>query len=159
MIQEEKVRAALIQAAVEFLTGSETIDTSEGEITGLPFISEKNISFENRKLDQPGKQVWASVFYRPNIPESRTIGYNGKDQISGFLQIDINTPIHTGEQENIKWGSKSRVFFHPGRKISYLSQKVLVKSSGMSQNRTVNNFYRTSITISFTSELKRFKIN
>lgn len=158
-MNDTKIRKALIAGAKEFLTAAESIDTTTGTISGLPIIPANSVAWENRKFDDiGGKDPWASVFYRPNIPQGRTVGQRGMDQIVGFMQIDFNVTPDSGEKVLIDWEEKARIYFHPGRFFVYEGQSVLVVSSGMSQGRHVENFYRKSVTVSFRGHLKRNEV-
>lgn len=157
-MNDTKIRKALIAGAKEFLTAATSIDTVQGTVTGLPTLSADAVGWENRSFDPAGKDPWASVFYRPNIPEGRTIGQSGFDQITGFMQIDFNIAPGQGEKPLIDWEEKARIYFHPGRFFVNEGQSVLVISSGMSQGRHVENFYRKSITVSFRGHLKRSEV-
>lgn len=144
MSDDTNVRGALLKAAEDFLT------------TGDFAIPKLAIAWENRiskaAQDFP---LWASVFYRPNNPVSRTIGRNGIDQITGFLQIDLNIPLGTGEKDLIDWESKGREFFAPGNRFSLDSTSVLVTESGIGQGRSIENNFRKSYTVVFKADLKR----
>lgn len=157
-MNDTKIRKALIAGAEEFLTAAASIDTTEGTVTGLPTLPGESIGWENRVFESIGKDPWASVFYRPNTPEARTIGPGGSDQATGFIQIDLNVPPGQGEGLLIDWEEKARIYFHPGRFFVYGGQSVLVVSSGMSEGRHVENFYRKSITVSFRGHLKRNEV-
>ena len=157
-MNDTKIRKALIAGAKEFLTAAASIDTTQGTVAGLPTLPGGSIGWENRSFDPAGRDSWASVFYRPNIPEGRTVGQGGFDQITGFIQIDLNVAPDTGEKTHIDWGEKARIYFHPGRFFVYEGQSVLVISSGMSQGRHVENFYRKSITVAFRGHLKRNEV-
>lgn len=157
-MNDTKIRKALIAAAKEFLTAASSIDTTQGTVSGLPTISINSIGWENRSFDPVGKDPWASVFYRPNIPDARTIGPGGFDQATGFMQIDLNTAPGRGEKKLIDWEEKARIYFHPGRFFISGGQSVLVSSCGMSQGRHVENFYRKSITVAFRGHIKRNEV-
>lgn len=153
-----KIRKALIAGAKEFLTAAASIETTQGQVSGLPTLPADSIGRENRIFDHIGKDPWASVFYRPNTPTGRTVGQGGIDQITGFVQIDLNVAPGRGEGPLIEWEEKARVYFHPGRSFAYQGQSVLVISSGMSEGRHVDNFYRKSITVAFRGHLKRSEV-
>lgn len=157
-MNDTKIRKALIAGADEFLTAAASIDTTQGTVSGLPILPEDSIGWENRAFNPAGKDPWVSVFYVPNTPEGRTVGQGGQDQITGFIQIDFNIAPDQGEGPLIDWEDKARLYFHPGRSFIYSGQSVLVISSGMSQGRHVENFYRKSITVSFRGHLKRNEV-
>lgn len=152
------IRKALIAGVEDFLTANASIDTDTGTKSGLPTLPEDSIAWENRKFSSGGKNPWASVFYVPNTPEGRTVGQKGYDQISGFIQIDLNIAPDNGEKTLLDWEEKARVYFHAGRSFSHGGQSVLVISSGMSEGRHIENFYRKSITVSFRGHIKRNEV-
>jgi hypothetical protein len=159
-VNDENVRKALVGAASDFLTTLETISTvAEGDISGLPIITVDSISWENRDFDPRARALWASVFFVPNTPESRTIGNGGYDDMTGFLQIDFNISAGKGIGILMEWERKARIFFHPGRSFSNGGQSALIVATGMGQGRIVQNYYRKSLTISFRSQLKRYEVN
>ena len=158
MNTDTDIRAALISAAQSFLTQNATIQTASGVESNNPTINIGDIAWENRTFDPASKDVWASVFYRPNIPTARTIGGRGIDEINGFLQIDLNIAPNSGEGELIKWEKKARIFFHGGRKFIENNDSALVTSCGMSQGRHVDNHFRKSITVAFRGQLKRSQV-
>ena len=151
-------RKALISGAESFLTANETISTASGAISGLPVIDAGSIAWENVKFSVGAKDPWASVFYKPNTPEGRTVGQRGYDEINGFIQIDFNTAMDKGEGALLAWEEKARIFFHAGRVLSYGGQNVLVISAGMSEGRQIDNFYRKSLTVAFRGHLKRVEV-
>jgi hypothetical protein len=153
-----ETRKALIGAAKDFLTANDSIQTAEGLVTGLPTLSADDIGWENRLFQPEGKNPWASVFYRPNIPAGRTVGQRGYDQITGFVQIDFNIAPSKGTKILTDWEDKARIFFHPGRFFTYSGQGVLITSCGMSTGRHTENFYRKSLTVAFRSHIKRQEV-
>lgn len=155
MINENKIRAALIQAAQDFLTGNSTISTTEGDVEGLPTVKSDKIAWENKNFDTQGKETWCSVFYRPNPPISRTIGPGGFDEINGFIQIDFNVGTDSGEGDLLSWNQKARLFFHGGRYFQNAGHSVIVTSSSLGQSRLVENNFRQSLTVAFKSHVKR----
>ena len=150
-----QARAILIEAAKDFLSVVVQIGTQGETFADLPIIPVDAIAWENKNFDTQGKELWASVFYRPNQPVSRTIGPGGMDEITGFLQIDLNVKSNSGEAELIAWERKARVYFHAGRYFRKNGDSVIATSSGMSQGRHVENYFRKSLTIAFKAHVKR----
>ena len=155
-MNDSNVRKALNAAALDFLTVVTEIDTSTGTIASLPTIPTDNIAWENRKFKPPVGSLWSSVFYVPNIPEGRTVGVGGIDEINGFIQIDFNIGEDTGDGEINDWEDKARIYFTTGRSFTYDGQNVLVISSGLGQGRTVDNNFRKSLTVAFKAQLNRY---
>lgn len=158
MIDDTKARAALIQAAKDFLTENAIISTTEGDVEGLPTLPIDSIAWENRKFDTQKKELWSSVFYRPNAPVARTIGPGGFDEINGFMQIDFNIGTDEGEAALISWKKKARLFFHGGRYFRNNGHSVIVTSSFFGNSRLVENYFRQSLTVAFKSHVKRPQI-
>lgn len=155
MIDDTKVRTTLIQAAIDFLTENTTISTTEGGVEGLPTVEPSSIAWENKNFDTQGKELWPSVFYRPNAPVARTIGPGGFDEINGFMQIDFNVGTDEGEAALILWKKKARLFFHGGRYFRNNGHSVIVTSSFFGNSRQVENYFRQSLTVAFKSHVKR----
>lgn len=153
-----EIRKALFSGANEFLTGSATIVTVGETFTAQPTLDPLAIAWPNRNFDPARRGLWASVFYVPNIPEGVTVGQRGQNQITGFLQIDLNAALDAGESVLLDWQRKAGIFFHGGRVFSYNAARVLVVSAGTGQGRTVDNFFRKSITVTFRARLKRVEV-
>lgn len=152
MSPEEKIESALMLAANDFLTANATIDTE----TGLPLIGAGSIAQPNIEFDSKGHKVWAAIWYFPNSPVSRTIGHGGIDELTGFVQIDINVNLGTGGSKRREWERKGRIYFRPGRSFIYQTQSVTVTQSGMSPGRPADGFFRSSFTINFIGDVKRY---
>ena len=153
-----KTRKALMKASKDFLTLFASIDTAAGTVTGLPVLPAASIGWESRVFKPAGKNPWASVFYRPNIPTTRILGPRGYDQIVGFVQIDFNIAPGKGTKILTEWEDKGRIFFYPGRFFTYDGHGVIVTACGMTPGRHVDNFYRKSLTVEFRSHLKRNEV-
>ena len=154
-MNDSDVRKSLNAAALDFLTVVTEINTSSGAVTGLPIIPAKSIAWENRKFQPPVGSLWAAVFYVPNIPESRTIGLGGIDEITGFIQIDFNVGLDTGDSEFVNWEDKARLYFTSGISFDHGSHSTLVLSSGLGQGRRDGSDYTKSLTVAFKSQLNR----
>lgn len=156
-MKDSDVRAALMESAVAFFAAT-SIVTDDETFINQPVVIPANVAWENKTFDTSNKPLWVSVYYQPNKPEVRTIGDKGYDEITGYIQIDFNIPKDSGEGGLPAWENKLRKFYHAGRVFSKDGQNVIVTSSGMSQGRHVDSFYRKSATIYFKSQLKRPKL-
>jgi len=116
------------------------------------------INWENSIFDPAGKSKWASVFFVPNVPDVLTLGTQGDDRMTGFLQIDLNVPQGTGGGSMRPWLDASRQTFVAGKTFTQSGQKVAVISAGWGQGRNVDNWFRKSLTVAFRSDLQRANI-
>ena len=154
-MSDSNVKKALINSALDFLTVVTDINTESGTVSSLPIIPAANIAWENRKFEPPVSDLWSSVFYVPNNPDGRTIGVGGIDEENGFMQIDFSIPTQSGDESLNDWYDKARIFFVAGRSFQYATQNVLVISSGMTQGRVIDNYFRKSLTVFFKAQVKR----
>ncbi len=144
-MNDSNVEVALMVAVKEFLT------TGDAPI----YSDEKAIAWENKKSNAPSKKEWSSVYYRPNVPNGATVGQNGKDIQTGFVQIDFNVGTDSGTGYLRTWEDKARIFFAPGNTFDYDGYYVIITETGMNLGRIVVNHFRRSLTVSFRAQLKR----
>ncbi len=114
--------------------------------------------WENDDFDPSGKTKWASVFFVPNQPEPVTLGQQGDDRQTGFVQIDFNIPQNTGSGQMRPWTNAARQAFVAGKTFTENGQIVRVTSAGVTQGRNVDNWFRKSVTIAFRTDLQRASI-
>jgi len=129
------------------LTAAKTLLEAQG-FTGA-------IKWENAKFDPSGKTKWASVFFVPNEPVPVTLGEQGTDRQTGFLQIDFNVPQDTGTGAMRAWANAARQTFVAGKSFTENGQIVIVMSAGTGPGRNVDNWFRKSVTIAFRTDFQR----
>ncbi len=117
-----------------------------------------NINWENDGFDPSGNSPWASVFFVPNQPDPVTLGVQGSDRQTGFLQIDFNISQGEGSGKMRTWTNAVRQTFVAGKSFTENGQIVIVSSVGYSAGRNVDNWYRKSVTIAFRTDLQRASI-
>ena len=157
MIAEEKIRKAMKQSALDFITSNATIN---GE-TGQPVLSSSAVAWGNRKFDpsdQSSKQ-WTMVTILETGVIPRGIGHGGQDEYTAIIQVDVNVPLNEGEGDLEKWYRKARLFYAPGNHFVESGQVITVTACEGSTNRQVENHYRKSISVSIRSDLKRHNPN
>ncbi len=132
---------------VALLTAAKTLLDAQG------FGSATN--WENDGFDPSGKTKWASVFFVPNQPEPVTLGQQGDDRQTGFLQIDFNIPQGKGSGQMRAWLNAARQTFVAGKSFTQNGQIVIVTTAGATQGRNVDNWFRKSVTIAFRTDLQR----
>lgn len=133
-----KVRSALVQAWVD---GA--------------FFPQAQVAYENFPFEPPKDKPWASVYFMPVQPIVATLGAGGKDEQRGFLQIDLNYPVGSGEKDVAAKADAIRDTFKAGYAFSYSGQEARVVSCGRSGGRVVDNYYKVSITIQFYAQIVR----
>lgn len=137
-------------AEIALITAAKTFLEAQG-FTGA-------INWENAGFDPAGLTKWASVFFVPNTPEPVTLGVNGDDRQTGFLQIDLSIPQGTGSGVMRAWTDASRQTFVAGKTLTESGQIVRIISAGWTAGRNVDNWYRKSLTVAFRTDLQRATI-
>ena len=130
------IRSALVQAY---------------ELVGLGLPT----AYSNAAFTPPASGLWAKFSFLPTQPQASTLGEGGFDTIVGVAQIDLNTLMGSGEKELFDAGNALRNHFVAGLELEYDQALTKIVSSGMSQGRTIDSFYRISFTIEWHSQLQR----
>jgi hypothetical protein len=131
------VRSALVSA---FLSGG--------------IFPAENIAFENIAFT-PGKEPWCQLSFVPAPPTVATLGAEGEDRFDGFLQLDLNYPLNSGDKAASDCVDAIRKLFTAGARFTYSGQEVVIASCGRSQGRTSSGFYRVSVTAQFYAHIQR----
>ncbi len=121
----------------------------------LDLEDNKRVAHENVGFEPPDTGIWAHVFFAPNRPDVATLGAIGLDESTGFLQIDLNAPVGSGVGELSEAADKIRCHFPAGRTFEYESQGVIISSSGRTNGRIVDSFYRISVTVAWYARIIR----
>jgi hypothetical protein len=132
----EKVRAGLMKALVDASLGTKL----------LP---------ENVKADPAGETPFAEVFYMPNPPVPITLGDDGEDEISGYVQLNIKVPFGSGTKEALAACGEVRSAFPVGLNILYDGVVITVKGSGPKPGYRSEAHYVTPFLIHFYSRIQR----
>lgn len=112
-------------------------------------------SVSNVKYEPAGDTPWARLSFIPNQPSVASLGAGGKDEIDGFVQIDLNFPMGSGSLAAETKADFYRTLFPAGARFSYNGQEVLVTSCGISSGRIIDSWYRVSVTIAWYAQLQR----
>ena len=112
------------------------------------------VQWENMAFTPPSDS-WAAVFIVPAQPIVASLGTGGADNFDGFMQVDLNFPLQSGEKDISAKFDALRNIFTAGASFVYQGQAVVIKSCGRSQGRVVNGFYRISATIMFYARINR----
>ncbi|MFT0140784.1 phage tail terminator-like protein [Alcanivoracaceae bacterium MT1] len=123
---------------------------------------------------QADNQPWVSLFVVPAQPGVATLGSTGQDRHDGFMQIDLNYPLDTGDTAALDKADEIATRYVAGRRIDapalgttldldfteeeyrvWVPLHVLIRSCGVSQPRKVENWSRTSMTIYWSAWVNR----
>jgi hypothetical protein len=109
------------------------------------------IEMPNFDVEKPAAGLWLKVKVAPVSSDPVTLGLQGEDDHTGFLQIDVNCPRSTGTGEVSTVAGAIRDSYRAGLFID----PVVVKSATVSPGRDVGGFYRVSITVVYYSRIAR----
>jgi hypothetical protein len=133
------VRTALAQALVD------------GAFFEAEDLAWENVAFEPRTGDKP----WCKFTFVPTTPVPDTLGQDGLDMVDGFVQLDLNYPLGTGDDDVMQKYVALAALFKTGARFTSDSQVVVIKSCGRTPGREFNGFYRISATIVFYAQIQR----
>lgn len=113
------------------------------------------VAVENEPFTKPAKSKWASLHFLPNTPSVETLGADGQDLVDGVLQLDLNYPAGAGSSGARLDYESIRALLPAGARPAYNGQEAVILSCGRSPGRTVDGWYRVSITISWYALIPR----
>lgn len=115
----------------------------------------ENYNDPDNPLPPTDNTAWARLWHVPARTTAATLGSAGKDEHTGFLQIDLNYPRGTGDGAAKAKAEAILAYFKIGASFTHNSQAVLVSSNGRSQGRNVDGWYRISLTIYYRARVTR----
>ncbi len=106
-------------------------------------------TYENRETgDRPSGQMWASVVNFPADNYVATLGDNGEDNVTGFLQITLFTPEGQGTYTALRKVDQLLTHFKNGRVFSSGDQHVKIRRSQLTPLRPDSSMAGSSTTVS-----------
>jgi hypothetical protein len=121
------------------------------DFSGIKFITDKNVSYPNIAFTQPDDNRFFILSFMFNEPEAISNFDEAQDEITGIFQIDICTPLESGESESnnkFKWISK---LFSRGTTFEDIE---ITKSP----SKTVDydsDYYRTTVRINWVARIDK----
>jgi len=97
--------------------------------------------------EEKGDGIWVQPHHMPGPVTPVTCGYNGENNHSGILQIDICYPIGQGSGILLKQADEIAKHFQSGDKVSYDGQVVNVRSCSLSLPIESGGFRKQFLTI------------
>ena len=98
---------------------------------------------------------WAAVFIVPAVTDFFTLGSNGEDLHTGFMQIDFNVKHGTGRAVLVGYYDAVRAAFIGGKAFTQSSQSVQITSVERSPIREEGGWMRLSVTVNWQAETIR----
>lgn len=81
------------------------------ETSGKPLIKNGNVAYPNVKFTVPSNHQWFELSFKSNPPNPAAMCENAQNRWTGFLQIDICTPLDVGVTEaDDKYNEISKLF-------------------------------------------------
>ena len=98
---------------------------------------------------------WAAVFIVPAVTDFNSLGVNGTDLHTGFMQIDFNTKHGTGRSALIAYAQTIRDEFVGGKGYTRSTQNVRITNTERSSVREADGWMRLSVTVNWEAETTR----
>jgi hypothetical protein len=113
------------------------------------------VRWENVAFQEPESGYWAAVGFWPGEPETATLGGEGQEELTGWLQVDLNAPPNNGEAALLDAYADLRAAFPPGEAFLDSGVTTTIISCGRSPGRRVDENYRISVTIRFRARYNK----
>lgn len=107
------------------------------------------IVYENTDDYSPqASQPWCEFYFVPNSPVALTLGDEGQNEHTGFVQINLNYPLNSGIGDSMDKVEAIMTAFKIGSDHTHNSQTVTVTKCGQNRGgQTKDGFYQSIISI------------
>lgn len=113
-------------------------------------------AYENARFSKPANNAdWAKVVVVPAGTSVESLGSGGKDQHTGFLQIDFNTDQGKGRAHMTAYAQAIRDYFWHGRGLTHNGQYVVIKDVQRTNLREVDGYMRLTVTVFYEAATLR----
>lgn len=99
--------------------------------------------------------AWTALYHVPADRSAQTLGATGEDELLGFLQVDVNVPINSGEGIQAQVINLVESYFTAGRALASGGVTVNIIRNQLSGARKVDNWHRRSLSIYYRAHLQR----
>lgn len=137
------IRSALVQAYQDGAFGLET------------FYENVKRSHPSDLAEHPNNDKWAALSIVPTDTSPIGLGDCGDDEHLGFMQIELNYPVDSGENLILAKWEEIRAYFKAGRSFVSGSQSVTIRSCGRSSGRIEGQNYRITVSVYFFARVSR----
>lgn len=126
------------------------------KLTALALVPATSVAWENIDFTPPkGNKPWLKFTFTPTDPVPATLGQGGTDRVSGFAQVDINVATGSGDTAAMALYQSLYDALKAGVRLTEGQQVVVIESTGRSNGRLVDGYYRVSATINFYADVNR----
>ncbi|MGB1297283.1 MAG: phage tail terminator-like protein [Psychrobium sp.] len=113
------------------------------------------IKWPNATFEAPNAEPWLRVNILTNQPSQISLGSNGLDRVTGFMQIDIFTPKQTGDTTAIDIADEITTALKSGDTLTSNGLELRVESVGGRQGQEDSVWYHYLLRVEFNTSYKR----
>lgn len=99
--------------------------------------------------------VWCRFIFPGADSTVGSLGPGGVDNVSGFVQLDINCPMDKGDAPCLALADTLKTYFTAQRILTYDSVRLNVRDVSLSSGRIVDGHYRRSVTVYWFTQIAR----
>jgi hypothetical protein len=122
-----------------------------GQIELLNFT----VAFENKAFNGADADEYIELSYMPNPPVGVTLGDDGEDEVDGYLQITIHTPLGKGAGRAAEIAETIRSHFYIGRSFVTGGTSVTIMKNGPKPGFKGEKTWATPFILAFYSRVPR----
>jgi hypothetical protein len=106
-------------------------------------------------LKSPPDGLWLQLHNLRSRSLPVTLGDKGEDNHPGILQIDVNYPVNKGSKQVLAKADELAAYFTAGKALTYSAQDVKILSCSLSPGRSVDGYYRVSLSVNYYARTTR----
>lgn len=106
----------------------------------------------------PGKNdgaAWFRFIFTGADSVVSSLGLTGMDDVSGWVQVDLNYPLDSGDAACLTAATALKSYFTASRVLTYGGIRLNVRDTSLSAGRIVDGHYRRSFTIYWFTQIPR----
>lgn len=120
------------------------------EFSQVNFITEENVCLPNKSFKQPTDTLFFVLHFLDDEPEEVGLYNKEQERYTGFLQIDICTPLNVGEDEADDVYSFICGLFDVG---SVINEDTTVNKVCRVQTVAEKDYYKSVVRVYFTADV------
>ena len=123
-------------------------------LTQVPAL-EIPLAYPNTKFDSEGLTIWGQCFVHLDGDEAATLGADGEDEVTGYLQVNIKLRVGEGEALALDAADKIRSHFKIGFTHTYEGLHVTVSKRKIAAFNVIDEWFTVPILIHFYCRVQR----